>query len=213
MARRRPAPLAAFVLLGTITGCGDRGPSLAERAAASRATEEAAAAKAREESRARAEAERRAALWRYQEATVGGGAQVTAAIVSTDGVDTDGSGAKPVQLVFRDHRTWGRSGYLVLQAGDFACRPGCSISVDRGRRRARAAGGVAADTDEAIALFVRDSARLWRLTAEATWLGVEFPVKAGGTRVARFEVAALDSGEDAGVVDEIAEPQPAPARR
>jgi hypothetical protein len=50
-------------------------------------------------------------------------------------------------------------------------------------------------TDEAIALFIRDSAALWRLTAAASRLRIEFPVVAGGTRTASFEVGALDDSK------------------
>jgi hypothetical protein len=60
------------------------------------------------------------ALWDYAQVAADGGVQRSAAIYSKEPVDVDGSGAKPVQLVFRDHPKWERSGYLVLQAGDFA---------------------------------------------------------------------------------------------
>ncbi|MDH4066040.1 MAG: hypothetical protein OEW19_16695, partial [Acidobacteriota bacterium] len=104
--------LLTVILLTTtavLSGCGEHAPSAAERAAAAREAERAAEAQAREERRAQNEAERLAALWRYQEATVGGGRQVTAAILSANNVDTDGEGARAVQLVFRDHALWGRS--------------------------------------------------------------------------------------------------------
>jgi hypothetical protein len=168
---------------------------MAERAAAARAAEAAADAKARDDTRARLEAERLAGLWRYQEATVGGGAQVTAAIFAADGVDADGTGARPVQLVFRDHAKWGRSGYLVLQAGDFACRPRCTVEVTVDDRIPERMAAWRPTTDEAIALFIRDSAALWRLTAAASRLSIEFPVVAGGTRKASFEVGALDDSK------------------
>ena len=184
----------AWSLLGAlaVAGCGDRGPSMAERAAAARAAEAAADAKARDETKARLEQERLAGLWRYQEATVGGGAQVTAAIFAAEGVDADGRGVRPVQLVFRDHEKWGRSGYLVLQAGDFACRPRCAVSVTVDDRAPESMAAWRPNTDEAIAMFIRDTAGLWRMTAAASQLHIEFPVTAGGTRTASFEVVALD---------------------
>jgi hypothetical protein len=195
----RPRPLLTVVtpllLVFAMTACGDRGPSLAERAAAARATEEAANARTREEARARAERERIAALWRYQQATVGGGAQVTAAIFATGDVDADGQGPRPVQLVFRDHQKWGRSAYLVLQAGDFACRPRCTVDVIVDDRAPERLAAWRPDTDEAIALFIRDTAKFWRLTGDASRLRVEFPVKAGGTRAADFEVVGLDEAK------------------
>lgn len=185
------AASALVLALAVMGGCGDRGPSLAERAAAAQAAQDAADAKAREATRARLEAERLTALWRYQQADVGG-AQVTAAIFATGDVDVDGQGPRPVQLVFRDHVKWGRSGYLVLKAGDFACRPRCTVTVtvDEGAPETLAAWRP--DTDEAIALFIRDVATLWRRAGEASRLRIEFPVTAGGRREASFEVAALD---------------------
>jgi predicted small lipoprotein YifL len=95
---RSALTMLVFVTATTVlSGCGDRGPSPAEQAAAAaREAEKAADEKAREERKARVEAERLAVLWRYQEATVGGGRQVTASILSIDNVDTDGTGAKPV---------------------------------------------------------------------------------------------------------------------
>jgi hypothetical protein len=187
--------VSAWALLGAVVavwGCRDAGPSMAERAAVARAAEAAADAKARDETRARLERERLAGLWRYQQATVGGGAQVTAAIFAAGGVDTDGTGERPVQLVFRDHEAWGRSGYLVLEAGDFACRPRCTVNVTVDDRPAERLAAWRPNTDEAIAMFIRDTAALWRLAGAASRLSIEFPVAAGGTRTASFEVAALD---------------------
>lgn len=168
---------------------------MAERAAAAKAAQDAADAKAREETKARLEAQRLTNLWRYQQATVGGGAQTTAAIDATDGVDTDGTGARTVSLIFRDHEKWKRSGYLVLQAGDFACRPRCTVSVTVDGRTPERLEAWRPDTDEAIALFIRDYAKLWRLAGGAERLGIEFPVRAGGTRTASFEVVALDESK------------------
>lgn len=190
-------PTCVFLAaLAVLSGCGERTPSAAEQAAAAaREAELAAEARAREDGRARVEAQRLAALWRYQEATVGGGRQVTAAILSTDNADTDGQGARPVQLVFRDHASWGRSSYLVLQAGDFACAPRCTVSVTVDDLAPEKMAARRPNTDEAIAMFINDAQALWRLTAGAGRIGIEFPVKAGGTRTARFDVGGLDEAK------------------
>lgn len=190
---RRLVSILAFVSL--FAACRDAGPSLAERAAAAKAAEAAADATAREATRAKLEAQRVAALWRYQQATVGGGAQVTAAIFATDDVDVDGQGPKRVQLVFRDHVKWGRSAYLVLQAGDFACRPNCTVQVTADDAAPQTLAAWRPDTDEAIALFIRDTATLWRITGDAARLRITFPVRAGGTREASFEVVSLDEAK------------------
>ena len=191
--------LATCVVLTTLAvlpACGDRAPSAAEQAAAAaREAEQAAEAKAREERKAQIEAQRLAVLWRYQEATVGGGRQVTAAILSADNVDTDGQGARAVQLVFRDHASWGRSSYLVLQAGDFDCAPRCTVTVTVDDLAPEKMAARRPNTDEAIAMFINDAPALWRLTAGAARISIEFPVKAGGTRTASFDVAGLDESK------------------
>jgi hypothetical protein len=175
------------------SACADREPTPAELAAAdAREAERAAAAEARAQREARLEAERLAASWSYQQATVGGGRQVTAALRSANAVDTDGTGPRSVQLVFRDHAAWGRSSYLVLQSGDFACAPRCTVNVAADEAEPAPMVSRRPDTDEAIAMFINDARALWRLTAGATRITIEFPVKAGGTRTARFEVAGLD---------------------
>ena len=131
-------------------------------------------------------------LWSYQSLPVTGGEQRSASILAREQVDVDGSGPGPVQLIFRDHPDWGRSSYLVLKAGDFACRGGCDVqvAVDEGAPRAMAASRP--DTEEAIAMFIEDEAALWDIADGAGTIAVEFPVAAGGTRTAVFEVGGLD---------------------
>ncbi len=186
--------LAVLAVVAAGAACGG-GPSRAERAAAARAAEEAADARAREESQARREALRLEVLWSYQTGMMAGGTQVTAAIRSVDNVDTDGQGARPVQLVFRDHENWGRSSYLVLQAGDFACRSTCTVTVTVDGGEPEQLPARRPNTDEAIAMFIDDPARLWRLAGDAARLDIEFPVMAGGTRTASFEVGGLDESK------------------
>jgi hypothetical protein len=138
------------------------------------------------------ESARLAALWNYTAVAVHGGTQRAATIDSKQALDTDGSGAHPVQLVFRDHPEWGRSAYLVLQAGDFDCYGGCKVqvAVDDGAPKPMAASRP--KTDEAIAMFIEDERALWRMVLGANTLAITFPVKAGGTRTAIFEVGGVD---------------------
>jgi hypothetical protein len=149
--------------------------------------------------KAKAEAEREsartAALWNYNRVSVKGGTQLSAAIDAKDDVDTDGSGAKPVQLIFRDHPAWGRSAYLVLQAGDFNCYGGCKVKVTVDAAAAKPMAASRPKTDEAIAMFIEDERRLWQMTRGAKLLSIEFPVKAGGMRTAVFEVGGLDRSQ------------------
>ncbi len=164
-------------------------------AAAAREAELAAEAEART---ARLETQRLAALWTYNETTMAGARQFSAAIRSANSVDTDGLAERAVLLVFRDHATWGRSSYLVLQAGDFECAPRCSVTVVADDDAPRRMAARRPTSDDAIALFINDWQALWRLTGEATRISIEFPVRAGGTRTATFDVAGLDESKMSG---------------
>lgn len=147
----------------------------------------------REKAEAARELRRLQALWHYNQVAAGSGLQKSAAIYAKTPVDVDGSGAKAVQLVFRDHPQWKQHAYLVLQAGDFRCAGGCQVKVrvDDGPVRSMAAWRP--DTDEAIAMFITDHKQLWRSAAQAGQLSIEFPVKAGGTRTAVFETKGVDA--------------------
>lgn len=188
---RSRAILVAAAVAAVSLGCGDRQARRAE-ADARRAAAQAEEARARDEAASRRETERLAALWMYQETAPGKMHQVTAAITSAENVDTDGSGAKPVRLIFRDHQSWGRSSYLVLQAGDFDCYGRCTVQVAVDDGAPKPMAGRRPKTDEAIAMFVNDWQTLWNLTRGAKRIQVEFPVKTGGTRKAAFDVAGLD---------------------
>jgi hypothetical protein len=179
--------------LVVFSACGPSARSEARRAAeAAREAELAAAARTRSE---RLEVERLAALWTYHDIPVENGQQRTAAIRSTENVDSGGQEARSVQLVFRDHPSWGRSSYVVLQSGDFACTPRCTVTVTADDREPIRMAARRPNTDEAIAMFINDAQALWKTTTVATRLNIEFPVKAGGTRAAGFEVAGLDDSK------------------
>jgi hypothetical protein len=138
------------------------------------------------------EQRRTAALWTYQTQPVKGGEQLSASIYAKDYVDTDGSGARPVQLIFRDHPDWGRSSYLVLEAGDFDCYGGCKVKLAVDDAAPKSVAASRPKTDQAIAMFIEDERALWKTVKSARRIAIEFPVKAGGTRTAVFEVGGLD---------------------
>ena len=143
---------------------------------------------------AEVEARRVEALWTYQSQPVGRGQQLSAAIYAKEELDVDGSGRKPVRLIFRDHPDWGRSSYLVLQAGDFAkaCYGKCSVTVTIDDAPPRKMAANRPKTDEAIAMFIDDEKALWRLTKDAKVMRIEFPTRDLGNRTAVFEVGGLD---------------------
>ena len=155
-----------------------------------------------EEVKARGEAareERRLqGLWNYAQVADAGGLQRSAMIYSKDPVDLDGSGAKPVQLVFRDHPKWKRSAYLVLQASDFRCPGGCKVKVIADGGAPKSMDAWRPDTDEAIAMFITDYKSLWKLVGKTQVVSIEFPVKDGGTRTAVFETGGLDAAQMTG---------------
>lgn len=134
-------------------------------------------------------------LWNYAQVADGGGIQRSAMIYSRDPVDLDGSAAKPVQLVFRDHPEWKRSAYLVLQAGDFRCAGGCRVKVIADGGAAKSMDAWRPETDEAIAMFITNDKALWKLLRKTRQASIEFPVKGGGTRTAVFETGGLDGSQ------------------
>lgn len=194
----RPSVRAALsavgliVVVSLISGCG---PSEAERAADARAksARDAADASARAHADAVREAERLAALWTYADVPAGKGHQISAAIKSSNDVDTGGGPPRAVLLVFRDHPSWGRSSYLVLDSGDFRCAPTCTVAIAADDAPPVSAAAHRPTTHEAIALFIDDWRALWRTTAAAKRLRLTFGVKAGGTCTATFDVAGLDA--------------------
>lgn len=145
---------------------------------------------------AAATARRLAALWTYQSQAVGAGKQISAGIYSRDVVKTGTRAASRVRLIFRDHPDWGRSSYLVLEDGDFDCYGGCRVQVALDAQPAERMAASRPDTDEAIAMFIEDEFALWRKAQRAdTSMTITFPVKAGGTREAVFEVGGLDPSQ------------------
>jgi hypothetical protein len=175
--------IAIVVIAGasTLAGCGgpDRTPA-------------AGAAQAKAEPAADPEKARLAGLWTYYNPPTPAAGQKSASIFSMDYVDTGGQMPGRVRLVFRDEASFHGSSYLVLEGGDFNCYSGCKVQVtlDDGPPRQMAARRP--KTDEAIAMFIDDAFGLWRATAGAKKVSIEFPVKRGGTRSASFEFAGLD---------------------
>lgn len=143
------------------------------------------------------EQRRMEALWAYAQVPADGGTQRSAMIYSKEPVDVDGSGAKPVQLVFRDHPEWKRSSYLVLQASDFAkdCYRRCQVTLVADGAAPKRMSANRPDTDEATAMFIDDEKALWRLVRKTKVLEVEFLVKDGSPRTAVFETGGLDGSQ------------------
>ncbi len=139
--------------------------------------------------------QRLTAMWSYGDEPVKtGGHQLSAAIYSEEPVDTDGGGAHPIRLIFRDHPDWGRSAYLVLAAGDFDCYKGCKLKVTVDGK-VQTLPGSRPKTDEAIAMFIDDHKTLWKLAKSAQRLSIEFPTKTVGKRSVDFDVGGLNASK------------------
>ena len=149
---------------------------------------------------AESEQSRMAALWSYDAIPVKGGTQRSASIYAKDELDVDGSGARQVRLIFRDHPDWGKSAYLVLQAGDFdkSCYGHCKVMVTLDDKAPKAMAANRPKTDEAIAMFIDDERALWRMTKGVKVMKIEFPTKSAGKQTATFEVGGLDRGKLSG---------------
>ncbi len=190
----RHSAFAAIVLVVTsavVAGCG-KSPSGTPPNTHAQDEADANKAKAREATAATFEAERLAELWSYSDVAAGKGHQIAASISSVTDVETDSGTPHPVLLVFRDHPAWGKSSYLVLRAGDFQCDPKCAVHVTVDDAAPKTMAGHRPPTRDPIAIFIDDATGLWRLTHGAKRLTISFPVKAGGTRTADFDVTGLD---------------------
>jgi hypothetical protein len=139
------------------------------------------------------EAARLQGLWSYQTSPVGKGKQLNASIYAKDDIDT-GAGRSHVRLIFRDHPSWGRSSYLVLDNGDFNCYGGCTLKM-KVDGKPRSMAGSRPKTDEAIAMFVEDERALWRTVTHAKAVEITIPLKGTTPQTAVFEVGGLDASQ------------------
>lgn len=138
------------------------------------------------------ERRRTAALWSYGKMMMRGAPQVTASLYAKDTMRVKGGQYSSVRLIFRDHKAWGRSSYLVLEGGDFDCYGGCQVQVTFDDQPPRTFKANRPATDEAIAMFIGDGTQLWKAMDGAKVMTVEVPLKELGKRKAVFEVAGVD---------------------
>lgn len=132
-------------------------------------------------------------LWTYNAEKVQGGRQLSASIFARDEIDVGGGKKSQVRLIFRDHPSWGRSSYLVLQSGDFDCYRGCKVQVTINDEKPVSISASRPKTDEAIAMFIENEKALWRIVKSAKTVSVQFPVKNAGKQTAVFETGGLSA--------------------
>lgn len=169
--QRFPAAKAADAVLGTL-------PEVRTRAEAARETR------------------RLRELWTYQQTPVEGGTQHTATIYSrTPPAGDDLPSVQPdVQLVLRDHPSWGRSAYLLLAQKDFSCVAPCHMQIAFDDGEATRFAGRAADSGKGPALFIEDETAFEAALAKAKEVRIRLPEGSGRLRSASFDVAGFTPG-------------------
>jgi len=143
-----------------------------------------AAAEAARESR------RLEGLWDYQANAVEGGTQRSASIFSRT-VDVGEDAPAPIpdaQLVLRDHPSWGRSAYLLLEQKKFDCGKPCTIRIAFDGAPAAEWKGKQADSGKGPALFIEDEAAFEQALEGAKEVRIELPKGSGRIPALAFEV-------------------------
>ena len=132
-------------------------------------------------------------LWDYQANAVDGGTQRTATIFSRT-VDAGDDAPAPIpdgQLVLRDHPSWGRSAYLLLQQKNFDCGKPCTLRISFDGAPATEWQGKQADSGKGPALFVEDEATFLQQMQAAKKVRFELPKGSGRIPVLEFEVGGF----------------------
>ena len=132
-------------------------------------------------------------LWDYQAIAAAGGTQRSASIFSRT-VDAGEDQPAPIpdaQLVLRDHPSWGRSAYLLLQQGKFACGKPCTLQLAFDDAPLETWPGKQADSGKGPALFIEDEPRFFRALQGAKELRIVLPKGSGSIGTLVFEVGGF----------------------
>jgi hypothetical protein len=136
------------------------------------------------------EARRLQGLWDYQANAVEGGTQRSASLFSRT-VDAGEDAPAPIpdaQLVLRDHPSWGRSAYLLLQQKKFDCGKPCAMRIAFDAAPASEWKGKQADSGKGPALFIEDHAGFEKALEGAQQVRIELPKGSGRIPALVFEV-------------------------
>ena len=136
------------------------------------------------------EARRLQGLWDYQANAVEGGTQRSASVFSRT-VDAGEDAPAPIpdaQLVLRDHPSWGRSAYLLLEQKKFDCGRPCAMRIAFDGADATEWKGKQADSGKGPALFIEDHAAFEKALEGAQQVRIELPKGSGRIPALVFEV-------------------------
>ena len=132
----------------------------------------------------------------YQANAVEGGTQRSATMFSkTPDLGEDAPAPVPdAQLVLRDHPSWGRSAYLLLEQKKFDCGMPCMVRIAFDDAPATEWKGKQADSGKGPALFIEDDAAFEKALAAAKQVRIELPKGSGHIPALVFEVGGYAPG-------------------
>lgn len=133
--------------------------------------------------------------WDYQSVATGGGVQRSATIYSRT-VPVGEDEVLPVadaRLVLRDHPSWGRSVYLLLEQSKFACGSPCTMRIAFDGNEATAWAGKQADSGTGPALFINDDQKFIAAMAAAKQVRIILPKGSGMIPSLVFEVGGYEA--------------------
>jgi hypothetical protein len=168
----------------------DSGPALT--LATTAADTQAKAEAVREERRLRD-------AWDYQAVPADGGTQRSAALYSrTVLVEEDQVAPIPdARLVLRDHPSWGRSAYLLLEQSKFDCGKPCALRIAFDDAEAAGWAGKQADSGKGPALFINDDEKFIAAMTGAKQVRITLPKGSGNIPSLVFDVGGYDAGRQA----------------
>jgi hypothetical protein len=129
-------------------------------------------------------------LWDYQANAVEGGTQRSATVFSkTPDLGEDAPAPIPdAQLVLRDHPSWGRSVYVLLEQKKFDCGKPCVLRISFDQAPPTEWKGKQADSGKGPALFIEDDAAFEKALEGAKEVRIELPKGSGRMQALVFEV-------------------------
>lgn len=148
-------------------------------------------AQVREQAEQAREQRRLSELWNYQTVAMGNGVQRSATLYSRTAAAEEGvvAATPDAQLVLRDHPSWGRSTYLLLELSRFECGRPCAMQISFDDGEAQRFAGRQADSGSGPALFIEEDQRFIDAMSQAKKVRIKLPAGSARIPVLIFEVA------------------------
>jgi len=148
-------------------------------------------AQVREQAEQAREQRRLSELWNYQTVAMGNGVQRSATLYSHTAAPEEGvvAATPDAQLVLRDHPSWGRSTYLLLELSRFDCGKPCAMQISFDDGQAQRFAGRQADSGSGPALFIEEDKRFIDAMSQAKKVRIKLPAGSARIPTLTFEVA------------------------